>query len=498
MPKAFRTEIIVVGAGLGGIAAGVKLRDAGFRDFVILERADDLGGTWRDNVYPGLTVDIPCLTYSFSFHQNPSWSRIYAPQEEILRYCHNVTDHYRLRSHLRFGAAVVQSRFDAETNLWHTTMANGDSYTSRYVIGATGYLSVPRWPDFDGIKRFEGRTLHTSRWDNDYDLTGKRIAFIGTGATGIQLIPEIAARGVEALYVFQRTPAWVLPKLDRTVPPAVQFLFRRVPGALRLTRFVLAAFLDLLLLRVFINYRQVRPLALRVEQLCLWQIRRQVDDPALVAKLTPDYNWPCKRPLFSNGFYPSFNRRNVELVTEPVSGLTPNGIVTSDGVERPIDALVCGTGFQPYGKETTPTFIVIGKDGTALDDYWDLNRYQAFRGVAITNYPNYFMVGGPYSIAHHSYVQTIETSVRYIVAVLRKARAKHAQYVEVRPESQAAEYRDILKKRTKELFFVGNCAGAHTYYYDRFGDTPSFRPSYHPRVWADSTFGLFLKHFTMK
>ena len=498
MPNQSEVDIVVVGAGLSGIAAGVKLLENGFHDFVILEKADDLGGSWRDNVYPGLTVDIPCLTYSFSFHQKPDWSRIYAPRAEILDYCRDVTDHFGVRSHLRFAATVVESRFDADTHLWHTRLSDGHSYVSRYVIGATGYLSVPRWPDFDGIDRFEGKALHTSNWDNDYDLTGKRVAFVGTGATGIQLIPEIADRGVEALHVFQRTPVWVLPKLDAAIPPAVQSTFRRLPGMMRLTRFLLASVLDLVLIRVFVNYRQVRPLAQQIERLCLWHLRKQVDNPGLIEKFTPEYNWACKRPVFSNTFYPAFSRSNVELVTEPIERVTPNGIVTGDNIERPIDVLVCGTGFQPYGKESTPTFTVIGKDGTALDDFWDENHYQALRGVATTNYPNYFMVGGPYSIAHHSYVQTIETSVRYIIRVLREARTRRASYVEVRPESQAAEYRDILKKRKKELFFVGNCAGANTYYIDRFGDTPSFRPSYHPKVWLDSKLGLFVKHFIIK
>ncbi|HTK66837.1 MAG TPA: NAD(P)/FAD-dependent oxidoreductase [Pseudonocardia sp.] len=433
MPDVNQHEIVIIGAGPGGIAAGVKLKAAGFHDFVMLEKADEVGCTWRDNVYPGLTVDIPTITYSFSFHKNPDWSNLYAPQPELFAHLRNVVEEHGLRSHLRLGSTVADSRFDPESGLWHTTLEGGGSYVSRFLISATGFLSTPKWPDIEGLDEFEGKKMHTSGWDNDSDLAGKRVAFIGTGATGIQLIPEVVDAGVDALHVFQRTPIFLLPKADLSVAKPVRTA----------------------------------------------------------------YDWGCKRPSFSNVFYPVFNRPEVELVTEPIARLTRTGIVTGDGVERPIDVLVCGTGFHPYGKESTPTYPVYGSSGEDLREYWDRNRYQAVRGFAINGYPNFFMIGGPYAIAHSSYIGMIESVVHNIVRVLGAARRGGADRVEVSARSQAREFEHILRKRGSQIFFVGNCGSSNTYYIDRFGDTPNFRPTYHPNVWWDSRFGKIEPHFEM-
>lgn len=495
MPERFEHEVVVIGAGLGGIGAGVKLKDAGFNDFVMLEKANDVGGTWRDNTYPGLTVDVPVITYSYSFKQNPNWSNLLPSQPELLEYCQNVTTDYELWPHLRFGSSVSEIRFDSQDGVWHTSLHNGDTYVSRYVIGATGYLNVPNYPDITGLDEFAGKLMHTSSWDNDYDFTRKRVAFIGTGATGIQLIPEIAEMAVEQLYVFQRTPIWLLPKPDFTIPLAVRTSFRRIPGLMRLCRLATAIFMDQVFYRYFIKYRQMEPLGRLAERMSLTHLRTHVKDPELVEKLTPHYTWGCKRPSFSNKFYPVFNRADVELVTDGIERLTKNGIVTVDGIERPIDVLVCGTGFHPYGKESTPTFPVYGTSGAELRDYWDQNHYQAFRGVAIHGYPNYFMVGGPYSIAHGAYVGVVETAVRYIVKLLRVARKQGADYIEAHADAQAVEYQDIREKLKTGILFQGDCATSNSYYYDRFGDTPGFRPSNHLRVWIDSRLGRFVKSF---
>ncbi|HTK65374.1 MAG TPA: NAD(P)/FAD-dependent oxidoreductase [Pseudonocardia sp.] len=475
-------EILIVGAGPAGIGTGIKLKEAGFDSFVILEKASDVGGTWRDATYPGLTVDIPVLTYSFSYEQKPDWSSLWAPQRELLTYLRHCTQKYGLRPHLRFDREVVDARYDEERNVWITRTGDGSEFRSRYLINASGFLSVPKWPDLEGLDEFEGRRLHTSAWTDDLDLRGDRIGFIGTGATGIQLAPELAP-GAAALHVFQRTPIWLLPKVPLPVPRAVQRLFALVPGAQRLARLLTAAFMDLVFWRAFTDYGQVRLMGAAVEKLARRHIRTQVDDPAVAEALTPRYSWGCKRPSFSNRFYPIFNRENVELVTEPIERLTRKGIVTRDGTERPIDTLICATGYRPFEKAALPTYPVAGRNGQQLADYWDINRYQAFRGFAVHGFPNYFMVFGPYSIASTSYFAMIELQVRNIVRVLRAARDDDATYVEVREQAQAADLETTLRRKKKSIWSVADCGSSNSFYFDRFGDTPGFRPTYHPAEW---------------
>ena len=475
-------EIVIVGAGPSGIGMGIKLKEAGLDDFVILDRAEGVGGTWRSCTYPGLTVDIPVLTYSFSYEQNPDWSTVWAPQPELLDYLRHCAAKYRLDPHLRLGREVVGSTYDEEANLWVTRTAGGEELRSRYLVNASGFLSVPRWPDIDGLDEFQGRKVHTSAWSDDLDLDGDRIALIGTGATGIQLAPELAPRAGR-LHVFQRTPIWLLPKPPLKFPKLLQRVFRFVPGAQQLARLATAAFMDLVFWRAFTDYGQVRRLGRLVERIARRHIRGQVDDPATVEQLTPRYSWGCKRPSFSNRFYPIFNRENVELVTEPIDRLTPKGIVTRDGTERVIDTLICATGYQPFEKSALPTYPVAGRGGQQLADYWDAHRYQAFRGFAVHGFPNYFMVFGPYSIASTSYIGMIEIQVRNIIGVLRAARTDGADYIEVRAEAQAADYADMLHRKRRSIWTVGDCGASNSFYYDRFGDTPGFRPTYHHSEW---------------
>jgi cation diffusion facilitator CzcD-associated flavoprotein CzcO len=341
-------ETAIIGAGISGIGAGIALRGAGFEDFVLLERADEVGGTWRDHTYPGLTVDAPSLIYSFSYAQRPDWSGVWATQAEVLDYLRSLTDRFGLRPHLRFGREVVSADFDAEGDAWRS---------------------------------FTGSVLHTCDWQDDIELAGQRVAMIGTGATAIQLGPHLAQRSAH-LTVFQRTPIWLLPKPPLRFPAALQRVFATVPGAQRAARLLTSAFMDLVFMRVFTNYPQVAGLARGAERLARWHIRRQVRDPALQESLTPHYSWGCKRPSFSNDFYPIFNRDDVRLVTAPIQRVTADGLVTADGVHHPVDVLVCATGYQPFEKAALPTYPVRGPDGTELREFWDRHRYQAFRGFS--------------------------------------------------------------------------------------------------------------------
>ena len=305
-------EIVVIGAGFSGIGAAIKLQQARLDNFVILEQAADLGGTWRDNTYPGVAVDITSLTYSFSFAQNPGWSRLFAPGDEIRRYADRCADDYGLRDHMRFNTRVHQATFDEAENIWRIESSTG-TITARYIITACGGLTQPKAPDVDGLDRFEGKVMHTARWDHDYDVKGKRVAVIGTGASAVQVIPAIAPE-VGTLHVFQRTPPWVLPKPDREIPRWMSWLFRTIPATQTGLRMLTSALTELVLVTGLIHHRQLPIVVRRIEALCTRHLQRQVSDPELRDKLTPRYAFGCKRPCFSSDYFPALTRDNVELV----------------------------------------------------------------------------------------------------------------------------------------------------------------------------------------
>lgn len=484
------TEILVVGAGISGIGTGIGLRKAGFEDFVIVDRAHDVGGTWRDHTYPGLTVDIPSLIYSFSFEQKPDWSSLWAPQAEVLEYCRGLADKYGLRPHLRFGQEVVEARYDEADRTWRTEIRNGPTYVSRYLINGSGYLSLPRLPDLPGLDGFTGHVAHSSSWSEDLALAGRQVAFIGTGATAVQLAPHVAAVA-EGVAIYQRTPIWLLPKPALRFPPALRRAFARVPGLQRAARLATSAFMDLLFFRFFTNYPQVAGLARLVERICRAHIRDQVADPGIQDALTPRFSWGCKRPSFSNDFYPIFNRPGVELVTSPIEKVTADAVVTADGRHRRADVIVCATGYQPFEKAALPTYPVRGRDGLDLREYWDQNRYQAFQGFAVHGFPNFFLVFGPYSISSSSYFGMVEVTVRSIVRCLVGARARDADYIEVTARAQAADHAETLRRKSTAIWNTADCSDSRSYYVDRFGDSPGFRPTYHwMEWWASRTLKL--------
>jgi cation diffusion facilitator CzcD-associated flavoprotein CzcO len=489
-----KTEILVVGAGVSGIGTGIGLRKAGFEDFLIVDRAHEVGGTWRDHTYPGLTVDIPSLIYSFSFEQKPDWSSLWAPQAEVLDYCLGLADKYGLRPHLRFGQEVLEARYDESDRVWRTETADGITYESRYLINASGYFSAPRLPDVPGLDGFGGVIAHSSQWSDTLELRGKQVAVIGTGASAIQLAPHVA-EVADGLAVYQRTPIWLLPKPPMRFRRPLREAFAKVPGFQRVARLATSAFMDLLFFRFFTNYPQVAGLARLVEKICRAHIRRQVDDPAVRDALTPRFSWGCKRPSFSGDFYPIFNKPGVELVTAPIEKVTADGVVTSDGRIRKTDVIVCATGYQPFEKAALPTYPVRGRDGQDLREYWDENRYQAFQGYAVHGFPNFFLVFGPYSIASSSYFAMVEVAVRSIVRCLEGARSRGADYVEVTPQAQAADHAETLRRKATSVWSTANCAASSSYYVDRFGDTPGFRPTYHwMEWWASRT--LTMNHFS--
>ena len=473
--KALDYDVVVIGAGFSGIGAGIKLKEAGM-SFIILEKAEDIGGTWRDNTYPGIAVDITSFTYSFSFEQNPNWSRIFAPGNELQQYAHHCVDKYGIQSNFKFNTSVEKAVFDEEANTWSIYTEKGDCITSRYLVTATGGLTQPKLPNIPGIKDFKGKMVHTARWDHNYDLNNKRVAIIGTGATSVQLVPSIAAK-VKQLDVYQRTAIWILPKPDAEIPGFLQWMFENIPGAQNSIRNLTTFITELVRVFGIVYNKQTPQLIKMIEAICLQHLKSQVKDPVTREKLTPKYDFGCKRPSFSSEYYLSFNRDNVDLITEPIERITKDSIITSDGNQRKIDTLICATGFKVFEKGNTPPFEVYGRDGLELGDYWDKNRYQAYEGASVPKFPNMFLIWGPYTASGSSWFSMIETQVNHTMRCLKEARKRGVERIEISQKAHDDYFQEILARQQNTVFYNRDCAYSNSYYFDKHGDAPFYRPS---------------------
>ncbi|WP_375489153.1 flavin-containing monooxygenase [uncultured Mycobacterium sp.] len=464
---------VIVGAGFSGIGTAIKLDKAGLGNYVMIEAGDGVGGTWYWNTYPGIAVDIPSFSYQFSFEQSAHWSRTYAPGHELQAYAEHCVDKYGIRPKIRFGTKVLAAQFDDEQNLWRVQIDPGGEITTRFLVSASGVLTVPKLPDIDGVDSFDGITMHTARWDHSQHLTGKRVAVIGTGASAVQVIPEIAPI-VKQLTVFQRTPIWCFPKFDVPLPAPARWAMR-VPGGKAVQRLASQAFVEATF-PIAAHYFTVFPLAKRMEALGLAYLRQQVRDPVVREKLTPNYAVGCKRPGFHNGYLATFNRDNVRLVTEPIDKITPTGVATSDGETHDADVLVLATGFKVMDTDNVPTFAVTGSGGRSLRQFWDEHRLQAYEGVSIPGFPNLFSVFGPYGYVGSSYFALIETQTHHIMRCLKRARRRGATRVEVTEEANDRYFAEMMRRRHRQVFWQDSCRLANSYYFDKNGDVP-LRPT---------------------
>jgi cation diffusion facilitator CzcD-associated flavoprotein CzcO len=481
-------EVVVVGAGFSGIGAAIKIDQAGFHDLLLLEAGDGVGGAWHWNTYPGLQVDIPSFSYQFSFEKRTDWSRVYAPGDELKAYANHCVDKYGLRPRLRLNTSIAATSFDDDAHLWRLEVEGGDPITARFVVGATGVLTKPKPPDIPGLGDFEGEVMHTARWDHDQDLSGRRVAIIGTGASALQVIPSIAPE-VEHLTVFQRTPIWCLPKPDGELSPGMRRALRWIPGVKNVARGLSETYVELTF-PLPAHFHGVVPLAKRGEAVARKLLREQVHDPETRDKLTPRYGLGCKRPGFSNDYLPAFNRENVTLETTSIEAITLEGVRTTDGVTHEIDVLILATGFKVFETGNMPPYPVRGAEGVDLERWWDENRFQAYEGVSVPGFPNLFAILGPYAFNGSSYFNLIEHQSRHIVRCLERARSDSATRVEVRREANDRYFRKMLGRRRNQIFFRGTCAGANSYYFDRHGDVP-FRASPTPEVaWRSARFDL--------
>ncbi len=468
-------DVIIVGAGFGGIGAAIQLKRLGYENFALLDRQQDLGGTWYVNHYPGLACDVPTTTYSYFFEPNPNWSRLFSTGAEIKQYADDVAEKYDIRRHIRFDTCVEGARWDAEAQLWRVSLADGQTLSARYLITATGFLSQPHTPEIPGIHDFEGTVIHTTAWDDGFDPAGKRIGLIGTGATAVQLIPELAKRAGE-LTVFQRTAIYVVPKLDFAFPAAVKRLFARVPLAQRAVRAVTDAIYELFNY-VVLHHRQTFFRRLNIGAADVSKMYRfaVVRDPGLRRKLTPDYDFGCKRPTFSNSYYRTFTKPHVHLESSGIDHIEPTAVVAVDGTRTEIDTLVLATGFDLW-EANIPAIEIIGRDGRNLGKWWRANRFQAYQGVAVPYFPNYLSLASPYAFIGLNFFNTMEYQMRIMDRLFGEMNRRGANTFEVTEEANTRFLEQVTDQVSDTVFAVGHCATARSYYFNPHGEATLLRP----------------------
>ena len=468
-------DVIIVGAGFAGIGAAIQLKRLGYQNFVLLDRQPDLGGTWYVNHYPGLACDVPTTTYSYFFEPNPNWSRLFSTGTEIKQYADDVADKYDIRRHIRFNTGVEGARWDAEAALWRVMLADGETLSARYLITATGFLSQPHTPDIPGIHDFEGTVIHTTAWDDDFDPAGKRIGLIGTGATAVQLIPELAKKAGD-LTVYQRTAIYVVPKVDFRYPERVKRLFARVPLAQRAVRAVTDAIYELFNFVVLHHrqtlFRRLNIGAADVSKLYRWAVVR---DPEMRRKLTPDYDFGCKRPTFSNSYYRTFTQPNVDLQTSGIDHIEPDAVVAADGTRTPIDTLVLATGFDLW-EANIPAIEVIGRDGRNLGKWWRENRFQAYQGVSVPYFPNYLSLASPYAFIGLNFFNAMEYQMRIMDKLFAEVERRGAHTFEVTEEANARFLDQMTTQVGDTVFALGHCESARSYYFNPHGEATLLRP----------------------
>ena len=460
------TRVLVIGAGFGGLGLALKLSEAGEQDFLVVERGSDVGGTWRDNTYPGAACDVPSQLYSFSFALNPEWSRSFSPQPEIQAYLRRLAAESTVLDRFRFDTTVEDATWDDQAQQWRVVTSAG-TVTADLLVSAAGALSAPKLPDIDGIETFQGEVFHSAQWNHDSDLSGKRVAVIGTGASAIQIVPEIAKR-VAHLDVYQRTAPWVMPRRDRDYTSVERFAFRHVPGVQRLYRSAIYWGRETFVPAFTVNPKIAAP----AKKASLKNIERGISDPALREQVTPTFEIGCKRILISNDWYPALDRDNVELVTDGIEKVTGNAIVTQDGREREIDVLIVATGFH-----TTDLPIaehITGRRGETLAQQWEREGMSAYKGATANGFPNLFFIVGPNTgLGHSSMVFMIESQIAYVLDALRTMDAEGITAVEPKPRSVERWNRDIQRRMKRTVWNVGGCS---SWYLDSHGRNVTLWP----------------------
>lgn len=432
-------DAIIIGTGFGGIGMAIQLKKAGFHSFVILEKADQVGGTWRDNTYPGAACDVQSHLYSFSFEPKSDWSRKFGKQAEIHAYIKKCTEKYDLTNHLRFNQQVTDAQFDETSGVWTVTSANGDHFQARSVIAATGQLNAPAIPAIQGLDSFEGKLFHSARWDHDYPLDGKRVAVIGTGASAIQFVPKIVDK-VKSLALFQRSGAWVIDKPDRPFRAIEQEFFRRVHLGDRLYRDLIYAKNEVRALAFTRFDWLLNAFSMRSQ----WLMRKHIADTDKRRRLKPNYKIGCKRILLSNDWYPAIAKPNLDLITDGIERVEKNSVITRNGERHEVDAIILATGFK--ATDFLTHMQVTGRNKLDLNKTWE-GGAEAYKGTSIAGFPNFFLLYGPNTnLAHNSILFMLESQYRYVLAHMKKLKKDKLRFLDVKPDRQAAFNRKMQQQ----------------------------------------------------
>jgi cation diffusion facilitator CzcD-associated flavoprotein CzcO len=460
-------HVIVIGTGFAGLGMAIRLLQHGMTDFVVLERAADVGGTWRDNRYPGCACDVPSALYSFSFELNPSWSCSFSSQREIWDYLRRCAQRYGVTPRIRFHHEVLAAAWEHSRHRWRVTTNRGELSCDVLITG-TGGLSEPKIPDLPGLESFQGKVFHSARWDLDYDLRDRRVAVVGTGASAIQFVPRIQPT-VGSLTIFQRTPAWIMPRGERCIRDVEQRLYRAIPGLQRLVRAGIYCGRESLVPGFVMSPR----LLTAAERIARAHLRRHIADPELRAKLTPEYTIGCKRILISNDYLPALTRPNVELIDSGITRLGVDWVQAADGTRREVDVVIFGTGFRVT--EAPMATWIHGRDGRTLAEVWS-GGAQAHRGTTVAGFPNLFMLVGPNTgLGHTSMIYMIESQIAYVLDALRYLHRSGAAAVEVRPEAQRAYNQTLQRRMRGTVWTTGGCA---SWYLDAHGRNTTLWPTF--------------------
>ncbi|MFB8006141.1 flavin-containing monooxygenase [Nocardia sp. NPDC056000] len=464
------SHIIIVGSGFSGLGLAIRLSQQGRTDYLVLERGNDVGGTWRDNTYPGAACDVPSHLYSYSFALNPDWSRSFSKQPEIQGYIKSVADKYDVRDKHLFNCDMTGAQWNNDTARWEIQTSQGD-FTADILVSAVGALCEPNLPDIKGINDFQGEIFHSARWDHNADLTGKRVAVIGTGASAIQIVPSIAKQ-VAHLDLYQRTAPWLLPRADRPYLLPEKLAFKYIPGAQALSRAAIYAARE----TQVVGLAKFPPAMKILETVARAKLRIEVKDPELRKKVTPNFRIGCKRMLISNEYYPALGRDNVDVVTDGIQEIRSGSVVTKDGMEREVDAIVVATGFHVTDSPAYDT--ISGRDGRTLAEVFESIGQQGYKGSAIHNYPNmFFMLGPNVGLGHTSMVFMIESQINYIADAVATIDRLGVRTIEVRKDVQDEYNAELQQKLSGAVWSTGGCA---SWYMDKHGNNTT--------LWPDFTF----------
>ncbi len=463
-----KVGVAIIGTGFSGMGMAIRLQQSGRSNFTIFEKASDVGGCWRDNTYPGCCCDIPSHLYSFSFEQRADWSRKYPSQNEIHQYLKSCADKYHLLPKIQFNSDVVEIRYRDQDKLWMLSMASGEKVLAKFVIAGKGPLHIPSLPAIDGLESFDGEVFHSSQWDHSFDLKGKRVAVVGTGASAIQFIPQIAPK-VNQLHVLQRSPGWMLPRPDRAIRSWEKYLYKKIPSLLNLYRKYQFWTHEM---RV-IAFREGTRLHQKTVKMAEQYMRSQVSDPEVQEKLLPDFSLGCKRMLISNDYYETFNRDNVELIASGIDRVDGNKVIAADGSSREVDAIIFGTGFEAADPIAPKT--IYGPADTDLFDRWDDEGAQAYKGVSVSGLPNFFFLVGPNSgLGHNSMILMIEAQIQYILDCFEYMDSHELEQWEVQRSAQDS-YNQAIQGDVDESIWSSGC---RSWYINKKGRNTTVWPGF--------------------